>query len=193
MALNLRDLETAHAAEPMRAPIPEALAAARIADVWRRAGVPGPTHAAFTRLIEARKGPPNGGARAQEQLLVLGHLIAITALGAEATLALQRQPRAPESVLGLLLDRVLPLTAEMVRTNAFRREEFVRCCCLAFGIDVHGETATQSAKRIDQLDYRKALAEAARAESERKKVEAERAEAARIAAEAEAQARGNRE
>ena len=81
----------------------------------------------------------------------------------------------------------------MIRANAFRQEEFLRRWIEAVGGSVAGESAKDSKKRLEQLDYRKTLAEYDRAEKARQAEAARRAKLLQEAADREAAARGWRE
>jgi hypothetical protein len=102
--------------------------------------------------------------------------------GTDATTLLQR-----------FFESITPLTAEMVRSNGFRQEEFLRKWVHALEGEVLNESAKESAKRLDQLDYRKAMQEMKRAEEARKKEAERREELLREAERRAAEARGWRE
>jgi hypothetical protein len=129
----------------------------------------------------------------REQLGVLAAWLATTSLREATIEALAGQrPDAARSLKGWF-DAVAPLTGEMLRGNAFRQEEAVRKWAAAWGGSIVGETKDESFRRLDQLDYRKALAEYERAEKARKEEAERRAKAIREAEEREAAARGWRE
>jgi hypothetical protein len=164
---------------------PAALAAAVISDCIRRAGrVPPP---AQDWHAWSRKPGPHW----EEQLAAIAHLLNTTSLRDATVEALSTRKKAP--LLPPFFEAVAPISAEMVRTNPFRREEFLRRWIEWAGGRVLGETPAASAKRLEQLDYRKTLSEYAKADRARK-AEAERR--ARLLAEAaakEAEAKGWRE
>ena len=81
----------------------------------------------------------------------------------------------------------------MIRSNGFRQEEFLRRWAEALEIQIDGEQAEQSARRLSQLDYRKTLADYEQAEKARAQEAARRAKALAEAAQREADARGWRE
>lgn len=129
----------------------------------------------------------------EEQVGMLAHVLASTSARAETIAALAGGERTPESVLDRFFTRIAPLTAEMIRSNRFRQEEFLRSWVAALEGTIVGETAKQSRRRLDQLDYSQALEEYKRAESARKAEAGKRAKALREAQEREAAARGWRE
>ena len=107
----------------------------------------------------------------------------------------RRQSTAEYALVGFK-DKIAPLTAEMIRANAFRREEFLRRWAECCNGPIEGEKREQSRKRVKKLDYREALREFHRAEKQRTKEEQQRQELLRIAAEErarQAEARGWRE
>lgn len=129
----------------------------------------------------------------EEQVGMLAHVLASTSARAETVAALQAGERGPDSVLDRFFDAVKPLGAEMVRSNRFRREEFLRNWVAAVEGEVEGESRKESRRKLEQLDYAKALEEYKRAEAARKAEAKKRAETLRQAREQEAQARGWRE
>jgi hypothetical protein len=52
------------------------------------------------------------------------------------------------------------LTLELLRQSEVRREELARAWCAALGCDIVGESAEQSAARLDEIDYARLLAQA---------------------------------
>jgi hypothetical protein len=80
-----------------------------------------------------------------------------------------------------------------VRSNAFRQEEFLRHWIAVCHGRVAGETAAQSRQRLEQLDYRQAMAEYKKADAARKAEAARRAQLLREAQQREEQAKGWRE
>jgi len=174
MALDIgrivRELQSA----PIESPYPLELASAVVADCFRHAARV-PVADASWKEWAARKDWP----RFAEQLGMLAHLLATTSLREETVAAMRTEPSADraastEALLGFFT-AVEPITAEMVRSNAFRREELVRRWIAAWSGAIEGETPEQSAGRLEQLDYRKTLAEYGKAE-EARKAEAERRE-----------------
>jgi len=186
MGLDLTKLEQELAAAPLESPYPVELALAVVNDCVRLA-----TRApiADEQLAKLGKTP-----RAAEQLGMLAHLLASTSLRAETTLAMRGLPPgdlAPR--LCAFLAAIEPVTAEMIRANAFRREEVVRRWAESFGVSIFGETPAQAEARLAQLDYRKTLSEYASAEKARKAEEARRAKLLAEAQARETAARGWRE
>jgi hypothetical protein len=128
----------------------------------------------------------------EEQLVMLAHVLAVSEARSETIAALPPGFDARRELPGFF-DQIEPLTAEMIRSNRFRREEFLRRWVERVGGSIAGERARQSRQRLEQLDYRKTLAEYGKAQAARKAEAAKRAAALRAAAEREAPARGWRE
>ena len=128
-----------------------------------------------------------------EQVGMLAHVLATTSARGETVAALTAGDRTPESVLDRFFGGIRPLSAEMVRANRFRQEEFLRNWVASVDGSIEGETAKQSRQRLKQLDYGESLAEYKRAEAARKAEAGKRAKALREAKEREAAARGWRE
>lgn len=183
MAFDLARIRKEIEAAPLLVPWPSDLAVAVVSDTFRMAGVAPPSDADW---IERSK--PSWF----ERLGVLAWLLASTSLREETVRALKPGFDALAAVAAFL-DAVAPLTAEMLRQNAFRQEELIRQWIAAVGGRIAGETAAQSRKKLEQLDYRKTLVEYERAEKARKEEAEKRAQALREAAEREAQERGWRE
>jgi hypothetical protein len=129
----------------------------------------------------------------EEQLGMLAHALVTTALREESVATLSRKPVEPMAALPAFLEKVEPLTAEMIRSNAFRQEEFLRRFIEALGGSIDGESAKQSKARLQQLDYRTTLAEFNKADAARKEEAARRAKLLQEARDREAAARGWRE
>jgi hypothetical protein len=194
MSFDLARIVAEIEATPLVSPIPRELAIAITCDVFRLGGLRPPPTAFWTRVLGAVESEKaKVGARA-EQLAMLAHFLTMPALRAESVRALTA---AKPSDLGPLLERffdeIWPLTAEMMRANAFRREEAIRRWAMVCGAEITGETGEASRKRLEELDYRTALVEYEKAEKARKEEAERRAEALRKAQEAEAAARGWRE
>lgn len=113
-----------------------------------------------------------------EQMGLLAHLLSVTSLR-RVTVASLRQAGDRRGELRRFFDRIEPLTAEMIRSNAFRREECIRRWLEWCAAGVHGESTEASQQRLAQLDYRKALSEYERAEAARKEEAEGRMERAR--------------
>jgi hypothetical protein len=137
----------------------------------------------------------------EEQAGMLAHALASTSLREASVAALATRKRdlsgaptpAAQKMLAGFLEAIAPLTAEMIRSNAFRQEEFLRRWVEAISGTVAGEKADASRRRLEQLDYRKTLAEYDRAEGARKLEADTRARLRKEAEEREAAARGWRE
>jgi len=157
-----------------------------VSDTFRLAGIAPP--APRTWAGWRRKWP-----RSQELIPALARALVSSSLRALSMEALGKASRDARPTLESFLDRVSPLTGEMVWTNPFRREEFLRHWIRVCGGEISGETENQSKKRLGQLDYRQALAEYKKAEAVRKAEAARRAQLLKEAREREEQARGWRE
>jgi len=190
MAFDLAAIRRELAAAPLPSPYPSDLAAAIVSDTFRMSRL-SPLPAGVWKKWTG-KGQKNK--LFSEQLGMLAHILAVTSLRAETTAALQKsQGLEPQKALEGFFETIAPLTAEMIRANAFRQEEFLRKWAQAVGGAIQGENAGQSGKKLDQLDYRKTLEEYDRAESARKAEADLRAKALQEAAAREAAARGWRE
>ena len=175
------------AQSPLFSPIPADLAVAIVSDVFRGAGRPPPSDADWQRLQHKKH------ELWDEQLAMLAYLLANTSMHAASLEALRAREVGATVALEYFFDGVRPLTGEMIRANAFRQEEFVRKWADALGGAIAGEDAKESKKRLEQLDYRRALKEYERAEKIRAEEAEKRAQALREAAEREAAARAWRE
>ncbi|KAA0251901.1 hypothetical protein FBQ97_01610 [Acidobacteria bacterium ACD] len=175
----MRELE----AEPLLSPYPDELARAVVYDVFRHAGQRPPSGSHWDGLSTGAGLP-----RMAEQAGMLAHALASTSLGKETRRALTGD-RSPEEVLDRFFRSIEPLTAELVRNNALRQEEFVRKWIAAVSGtvgSVAGETPEESRRRLEGLDYGNTLAEYKKAEKAREQEAKRRAEALRKAAEAAA-------
>jgi hypothetical protein len=186
MAFDVRGIQAELAAAPIASPYPLDLAVAIVNDTFRMAGIPPVADATWTRWTE------KAHTLWTEQMGMLAHALASTSLRAE-TARILSPVHEKEKALELFFEGVKPLTAEMIRANAFRQEEFLRRWVECWDGEVAGESAAQSKRRLEQLDYRKTLQEYARAERARREEQERRAREAREAAEREAAARGWRE
>ena len=190
MALDLDAIRKELAAAPQPSPYPSDLAAAIVSDTIRMSRLT-PLPAGVWKKWTG-KGQKNK--LFAEQLGMLAHILAVTSLRAETTASLLKAPGfEPQKAIEGFFETIAPLTAEMIRANAFRQEEFLRKWAEAVGGSIQGEKAEQSRKRLEQLDYRKTLEEYGRAESTRKAEAERRAKALQEAATREAAARGWRE
>jgi hypothetical protein len=173
-------------ASPLLAPYPTELAVAIVCDCFRMAGAAPVPVRAFERWLSA------GKPLFEEQLGMLAWILNVSCLRAE-TGSLMRSANNGRQRLDAFFDAIEPLTAEMIRANRFRQEEFLRRWIDCWGGGVRGESAEQSKTRLDELDYRKTLEEYKRAERDRKSEEKRRAQLLREAQERETAARGWRE
>jgi hypothetical protein len=182
LAAIMRELEAA----PPSAELPWDTGVAVVSDTVRLAGLAPPAARAWDAW--RRKWP-----RAIELVPELARALTATSLRACTVRTLEAAGSLPKNALEGFLDKTAPLTLEMVRSNAFRREEFLRYWIERCGGSVAGETPEQSRDRLGQLDYRQALAEYKKAESSRKAEATRRAQLLREAKEREEQAKGWRE
>jgi len=173
---------------PLVSPYPVELARAVVSDMLRLARLVPPSRGAWEEWARARGRP-----LMNEQLGMLAHILASTSLREAAVRTLRDRAIGPEKTLPSFFDKVAPLTAEMIRANAFRQEEFLRRFVEWLGGEVQGESRKQMERRLEQLDYRKTLDEYARAEKAREAEAARRAKLLQEAAQREADARGWRE
>jgi hypothetical protein len=128
-----------------------------------------------------------------EQMGMLAFVLSSTSLRAQTVDALRAGTVRPAGALASFFASVEPLTAEMIRANAFRQEEFLRKWVASWQGSIAGESEAESSSRLEQLDYRKALEEYARAEDARKLEAARREKMLQDARDREAAARGWRE
>jgi hypothetical protein len=187
MRFDIPTLRKQLAAAPIVSPYPHELAVAIICDMFRLANVRPPSRQDWTDLKQRTHHP-----LWKEQVVMLAHVLAGSALRDDSAKALRKDSNAT-AILQRFFEEIVPLSAEMVRSNAFRQEEFLRKWVRALDGEVLNESAKESAKRLDQLDYRKAQDELKRTEHARQQ-EAERRE--KMLQEAErraAEARGWRE
>lgn len=189
MAFDLKRIETEIGAAALESPYSVELAAAVVSDTFRLGGLVPPASAWWRHS----RGGKAADALFGEQVGMLGWLLNTTSLREEAVAALRGGQHAPKRLLEGFFDTVRPLTGEMIRANAFRREEFLRRFVEAVGGQVAGETAEQSRRRLEQLDYRKTMADYKAAEQSRKEEAERRAKLLAEAAQREADARGWRE
>ena len=187
MRFDIPTLRKQLAAAPIVSPFSHELSVAIICDTFRLANVRPPSRQDWAAL-EKRANHPLW----KEQVVMLAHLLAGSSLRDDSAKALTKNAEAT-TVLQHFFDEVAPLSAEMVRSNAFRQEEFLRKWVRALGGEVLNESAKESAKRLEQLDYRKAQQEMKRAEEARRKEARRREELLREAQQREAEARGWRE
>jgi len=186
VAFDLKGIVRELQAAPLASPYPLDLSAAIVNDTFRMA---------LARPVPKKQWDgwqKEKPVRWAEQMGMLAHALAVTSLRAETVRALHP---GYDAAVGLqrMFELIEPLTAEMIRSNRFRQEEFLRKWASCVGGRIEGEKARESKQRMEQLDYRKTLAEYAKAEKARKSEAAARAKMLREAAQREAQARGWRE
>lgn len=186
MAFDLARIKKELEGALIASPYPADLSAAVVSDTFRLARVVPPEPSAWKAWTKKRP-------LREEQLGMLAHALLNTALREESIGALAKTAVEPLAALPSFLDKVEPLTAEMIRSNAFRQEEFLRRWIEAIGGSIDGETARQSKARLQQLDYRTTLEEFKRAEGARKAEATRRAKLLQEARDREAAARGWRE
>ena len=186
MAFDVASIQREMRSAPPMADLPWALAVAIVSDTFRLAGLvpPGPS-----TWDEWRRKRP----RAAELLGELARALVVSALRAETVRALEAAPPPAEAMLEGFFEATEPLTAEMARENPFRQEEFLRDWVQSCGGEVEGESKARSRARLQQLDYRQALAEYGKAEAARKAEAQRRAQLLREAAERAEHAKGWRE
>ncbi len=187
MSFDLGRIRDEAAAAPLASPYPQELSIAVVNDTFRLARLVPPDGKQWKGLLAAAM-----KTLMLEQLGMLAHLLTVTSLRDETVKALGAGVDVKPALEGFFAS-VAPLTAEMIRANAFRQEEFLRKWIEAVGGQVAGEGAKESQKRLEQLDYRKTLAEYDRAEKARQGEAARRAKMLKEAADREAAARGWRE
>ncbi len=187
MPFDIPELRNQLAAAPIVSPYSHELALAIICDTFRLANVRPPSRQDWSALEDRAR-----HALWREQVVMLAHVLAGSALRDESAKALRKSSNASH-ILQRFFDDITPLTAEMVRSNAFRQEEFLRKWVRALDGQVLNESTKESSKRLDQLDYRKAQDEMKRAEAARKKEAERREQLLREAQQREAEARGWRE
>jgi hypothetical protein len=187
MTFDVRRIQAEIQKSALYVPIPIEIAVATISDTQRAAGKRPVPDATWGEIVA--KNAPNQ----LEQLAVLAWMLHATSLRADTIVAIGVGGHDAKRAVLAFLASIAPLTGDMIRTNAFRQEEFLRKWAAVWAAPIAGEKPEDSARRLEQLDYRKALAEFERAEAARK-VEAEkRAKALREAAERDAAASSWRE
>ncbi|MCY1040568.1 hypothetical protein OV208_04465 [Corallococcus sp. bb12-1] len=187
MAVSLVKLREQLAASPIVSPYPHDLAVAIICDTFRQASQKPPSQAEWDKLEKRLKTP-----LFREQVGMLAHVLVSSELRKKTVLYLTGD-RTPQARLQQFLEEVLPLTAEMIRSNAFRQEEFLRRWLSVVGADIEGETEQQSKERLKALDYRQAVTDLRRIEEARKEEADRRTKMLQEAQQKDAEARGWRE
>src|SRR5262245_35538820 len=152
MPIDLPAIQKQLESTPLVSPFPPELAAAIVSDTFRLAGIGPPSPAAWRGWLKKRGLLP-------EQLGMLAHVLTASRLREDAVATLQAKPVEPMAALPSFFAKVQPLTAEMIRANTFRQEEFLRRFVEAIGGRVAGESVKVSRDRLEQLDYRTTLGE----------------------------------
>ena len=187
MAVSIAKLREQLAASPIVSPYPHDLAVAIVCDTFRLASQKPPSQADWEKLEQRVKNP-----LFREQVGMLAHVLVSSELRKKTVLYLTAD-RTPQARLQQFFEEAQPLTAEMVRSNAFRQEEFLRKWVAAMDADIEGETTDQSKSRLKTLDYRQAVTDLRKVEEARKQEAERRAKMLQEAQQKDAEARGWRE
>ncbi len=145
----------------LHSPFPLDVAIAVINDCFRMADVEPVRDADWERWQEQL------GSLWEEQMGIVAHLLSATSLRWVTVTALRSDGGDRRDELRRFFERIEPLTAEMIRSNSFRREECIRRWLQWCGAKIRGENSKMSKRRLEQLDYRATLAEYQRAEAAR--------------------------
>ncbi|MCP3099101.1 hypothetical protein LZ198_09495 [Myxococcus sp. K15C18031901] len=188
MDFDIKHIRKQLADTPLVSPYPHDLSVAIICDTFRLANLRPPSRQDWT-VLEQRD---RGAGLWKEQVMMLAHLLTATELRA-TTAATLRPNMDATTLLQRFFTEVEPLTAEMIRSNVFRLEEFLRKWVHAVEGRVKDEAPQQSAARLKQLDYRTALQEMQRADEARKQEVERRKQELQEAALRATEARGWRE
>jgi len=186
MAFDIAAIRRELDAAPPSAELPWAVGVAVASDTFRLAGLVPP-------VVKVWDGWRRKWPRAEELLAELARALAATSLRVETVRSLEALRPVAKAALEEFFDASAPLTAEMVRSNTFRQEEFLRHWIRTCGGAIEGETEQASRERLKQLDYREALAEYKKAEAARRSEAARRAQLLREARERAESAKGWRE
>jgi hypothetical protein len=186
MAFDIAAIKRELQSAPPSADLPWAVGVAIVSDTFRLAGLAPPGSKTWEQW--RRKWP-----RAGELVVELARVLAASSLRAETVRALGSSHPTPKLALEGFLEATSPLTAEMVRDNPFRQEEFVRHWIAGCRGEIAGETASQQQARLDLLDYRQVLSEYKKAETARKAEAQRRAQLLAEAKKRAEQAQGWRE
>ncbi len=187
VALDLARVRAELAENVLVSPYPLPLAIAIVADVFRLAGQ---RPLLVTEWDVVKRA---GGAAWEGQVGMLAHAIASTSLKQASVAALLASKLPMVTAVVNFFREIAPLEAEMIRSNAFRQEEFLRWWMRALGGAIAGESEADAAARLAKLDYKRTLVEYQAAEKARAGEAEKRAQALKEAAEREAEARGWRE
>ena len=144
-------------------PYPFDLAAAIVSDTFRLGGVVPPSANVWKTWLASRK-----KTLFPEQLGMLAHVLLASSARTAAVDTLREKPIDPVGALPAFFDKVEPLTAEMIRANVFRQEEFLRRFVECLGGKIQAETPKVSKERLAQLDYRTTLEDYRKADAARK-------------------------
>ncbi len=169
---------------PLHSPFPLDVSIAIVSDCFRMASLEPVLEKDWQRWEEKT------GTLWREQMGMLAHLLTSTSLREVTVAALCEAADDRRPMLHRFFDQIEPLSAEMIRSNKFRREECIRRWLQWCGAGVSGESLQESQSRLDRLDYRKTLEVYERAEKARKEEMKVRMEKAR---QQKAAARGWRE
>ncbi|MFB6374360.1 MAG: hypothetical protein ABEN55_14865 [Bradymonadaceae bacterium] len=184
MAFELETIEREADEVSLHSPVPLDVAIAAVNDCFRMAGTSPVDDATWRHWARET------GEYWAEQMGMIAHLLAATSLRAPTVEALRAATDDRRPSLRRFFDRIAPLTAEMIRSNEFRREECLRRWVEWCGGTFAGESAETSEERLERLDYRETLEEYERADAAREQEREERIEAAK---EQDTAARGWRE
>jgi hypothetical protein len=187
MAVSIPHIREQLAAMPLVSPYPHDLAVAVVCDTFRLASQRPPSQAEWTKLEQRVKNP-----LFREQVGMLAHVLLVSDLRKKTVLYLTTD-RTPQARLQQFFEEVHPLTAEMIRSNAFRQEEFLRKWAAAIGADIEGEAEYESKRILKDLDYRQAVTDLRKVEEARRLEADRRQEMLQEAQRKEAEARGWRE
>ncbi|MDP6945975.1 MAG: hypothetical protein QF464_17625 [Myxococcota bacterium] len=189
MPFDLETIQVELDAAPLTAPLPVELAFAIVDDLVRRSG------GSPVDIPQWEAWLADGHERWCDQLSVLGWMLTAAATLADASVAAWKAaPHPLEPRLETFFKSIEPLTAEMMRANAFRREETLRKWIVHVCNDkATGETKKATQRRMRELDYKTTLREFAKAEKARKKEAARRKQLLAEARKREAEARAWRE
>ncbi|MHC4828990.1 MAG: hypothetical protein ACYTFT_01335 [Planctomycetota bacterium] len=192
MSFSVQAIQEELAAHPLHSPIPIELAISVIDDALRLGGLAPLGASAWSDFFHAR------APLLKEQVSMLGWALRRSSLGsgtppAIRDLVAQGTRVTPKKSLDSFFKAIEPLTAEMIRANAFRQEEFVRRWIATWRGRVDGESIPASTARLNHLDYKKALREYADTEARRKREAKARKQAIAAAKQKKTAARGWRE
>lgn len=166
--------------------LPFEVAIAVVNDTFRQAGLVPPRAAQWRRWAGKQ-------ATLKEQAPFLAHALVATSLRAQTVEGVKQARPDPAQALSAFFDALAMHTVEMFKSNRFRQEEFLRRWVACLGGAVAGESAAQSKKKLEQLDYRTTLADYRKTEAARAKEAERRAQLLREAAQREEYAKGWRE